>query len=102
MPRHPKAGFYAFAYPAPPSFAQATASPAGARWDAAMGEFLLDWDDVRAASDPRATAVQFGRSMFATPARCASGMPLQKPASKASLLQSGEGSQVAACRRVGG
>src|SRR5580704_17455237 len=32
-PGHPKSAFYAFAYPAPPEFAQAILSPAAARWD---------------------------------------------------------------------
>jgi hypothetical protein len=27
-----------------------------------MGEYILDWDDVRAAEDPRHTALEFGRS----------------------------------------
>jgi hypothetical protein len=63
-PRHPKAAFFAFAHPAPPAFAHATLSPAAAHWDAALGEYLLDWDDVRAAADPRAAAVEFARSAF--------------------------------------
>jgi hypothetical protein len=60
--RYPKAAFYAYAHPAPPGFAQA--SLPGGRWDAALGEYVLDWDDVRAAADPRATAVEFARSAF--------------------------------------
>jgi hypothetical protein len=64
-PRHPKAAFYAFAFPPPAGFADATLSPAGAHWDQNLGEFILDWDDVRSASDPRATAVEFARSAVA-------------------------------------
>ena len=37
--------------------------PAG-RWDAALGEYVLDWDDVRAAADPHAAALEFARSAF--------------------------------------
>jgi hypothetical protein len=62
--RHPRAAFYAFASPAPPSFADGTLSPAAAHWGDDQGEFILDWDDVRAAPDPRAVAVEFGRSAF--------------------------------------
>jgi uncharacterized protein DUF5996 len=62
--RYPKAAFFAFAHPAPPSFAHASLSPAGARWDETLGEYILDWDDVRAAADPRAAAVEFARSAF--------------------------------------
>jgi Family of unknown function (DUF5996) len=63
--RYPKAAFYAYAHPAPPAFSQARLSPASARWEPALGEYILDWDDVRAAADPRATALEFARSAFA-------------------------------------
>jgi hypothetical protein len=56
--------FYAFAYPAPPGFGGAALSPAPGRWDQSLGEYILDWDDVRAAADPHATAVGFLRSAF--------------------------------------
>jgi Family of unknown function (DUF5996) len=59
-----RAAFYAFAYPAPPGFGGATLSPAAARWDEKLGEYILDWDDVRAATDPQAAAVEFLRSAF--------------------------------------
>jgi hypothetical protein len=59
-----RAAFYAFAYPAPPGFGGATLSPAAARWDKALGEYILDWDDVRAAPDPHGAAVEFLRSAF--------------------------------------
>ena len=62
--RYPKAAFFAFAHPAPPAFAHASLSPAGARWEETLGEYVLDWDDVRAAPDPRAAAVEFARSAF--------------------------------------
>ena len=60
--RYPKAAFYAYAHPAPPGFAQA--SLPGGRWAATLGEYVLDWDDVRAAADPHATALEFARSAF--------------------------------------
>ena len=60
--RYPRAAFYAYARPAPDGFAEATLSPAAARWDADLGEFLLDWDDARAMSDPHAAALEFARS----------------------------------------
>ncbi len=62
--RYPKAAFFAFAYPAPPGFGQATLSPDAAHWEEQMGEYLLDWDDVRAAPDPHDTALGFARSAF--------------------------------------
>src|ERR1700722_9427795 len=63
-PRYPKAAFYAYAHPAPPAFGRASLSPASARWDEALGEYILDWDQVRAAPDPRAEALEFARSAF--------------------------------------
>jgi len=62
--RYGKAAFYAYAHPAPQGFAGMTLSPSAARWDANLGEFILDWDDVRAAPDPRAAALEFARSAF--------------------------------------
>ncbi len=62
--RYGKAAFYAYAYPAPPGFAGASLSPAAARWDSGLGEYILDWDDVRSGPDPLAAAVQFARSAF--------------------------------------
>jgi Family of unknown function (DUF5996) len=62
--RYPKAAFFAYAHPAPPSFAGASLSPAAARWEGTLGEYILDWDDVRAAADPRAQALAFARSAF--------------------------------------
>jgi hypothetical protein len=63
-PRYGKAAFYAYAHPAPTGFDRATLSPGGARWDGTLGEYVLDWDDVRASSDPRGTALEFARSAF--------------------------------------
>jgi len=62
--RYPKAAFFAFAYPTPPGFADASLSPAAARWDETLGEYILDWDDVRTAADPRGAALQFAQSAF--------------------------------------
>ncbi|HSZ46869.1 MAG TPA: DUF5996 family protein [Streptosporangiaceae bacterium] len=61
---HPNAAFYAFAFPPPAGLADATLSPAAAGWDEDLGEFILDWDDVRAAENPRAAAVEFAHSAF--------------------------------------
>jgi hypothetical protein len=63
-PRYDSAAFYAYAHPAPEGFASATLSPKAARWDAGLGEYILDWDDVRRAPSPRAVALEFARSAF--------------------------------------
>jgi hypothetical protein len=62
--RYGKAAFYAYAHPAPPSFASATLTPAAAHWDAEMGEYILDWQDVRASADAHTEALEFARSAF--------------------------------------
>jgi hypothetical protein len=63
--RYEKPAFYAYAHPAPEGFAEATLSPPPARWDGELGEYVLDWEDVCAAPDPHAFALQFARSAFA-------------------------------------
>lgn len=62
--RYPRAAFYAYAHPAPDHFSAATLAPAQARWEAALGEYVLDWEDVVASSDPHAAALAFARSAF--------------------------------------
>jgi hypothetical protein len=60
--RYGQAAFYAYAHPAPDAFANASLSPA--RWDAALGEYILDWEDVRSSPNPHAVALDFARSAF--------------------------------------
>ncbi|HUZ36993.1 MAG TPA: DUF5996 family protein [Streptosporangiaceae bacterium] len=62
--RYGRAAFYAYAHPAPDGFAGAGLAPAAAHWDSSLGEYVLDWDDVRASPDPRAAALDFARSAF--------------------------------------
>jgi hypothetical protein len=61
-PRYPRAAFYAYAHPPRDGFAGADVPPG--RWDAPLGEYVLDWDDVRASADPRAVALDFARRVF--------------------------------------
>src|SRR5918911_4243993 len=63
-PRYGKPAFYAYAHPAPEGFAGAEISPAAARFDQQLGEYVLDWEDVRSTPDPHATALEFARSAF--------------------------------------
>ncbi len=62
--RYGRPAFYAYAHPAPEGFADARLDPAAARWDAKLGEYVLDWRDARAAADPHAAALEFARSAF--------------------------------------
>jgi hypothetical protein len=61
--RYGKPAFYAYAHPAFETAADAPLSPAAARWDSNLGEYVLDWADVIAAENPHETALSFGRSV---------------------------------------
>jgi len=60
--RHPTAAFYAYAHPAVPGFENASLPLA--QWDGALGEYVLEWDDVCAQPDPPAAALEFARAAF--------------------------------------
>jgi hypothetical protein len=62
--RYGRAAFYAYAHPAPEAFALAEIAPRAARWEADLGLYILDWDDVRTAGDPHSEALEFARSAF--------------------------------------
>ena len=61
--RYPKAAFYAYAHPAPLGYDTAVLEPPPARWEPTLGEFVLDWDDVCLAADPRRAAWTFASSV---------------------------------------
>lgn len=63
-PKYPKAAFYAYAHPAPDGFADAQLSPSTAHWEAALGLYVLDCEDVVASTDPHGLALEFARSVF--------------------------------------
>lgn len=63
-PKHGGAAFYAYAHPANRSFGDADLGVPGARWDGDLGEYVLEWEDVVAASDPFGLALRFARSAF--------------------------------------
>lgn len=63
-PRYGKAAFYAYAHPSPGGFSTAKLSPPEARWSDDLGEFVLDWNDVRTAKVPHDHALEFLRSVF--------------------------------------
>lgn len=59
----PEAAFYSYAYPVPPGFADQPV-PEGARFDAAMGEFILPYDAVGSAADPEALLLAFLQATY--------------------------------------
>lgn len=60
--------FYSYAYPSPEGFAAARIAPEAARFDATLGEFLLDYEAVRGAADPDAALLAFLESTYAAAA----------------------------------
>jgi uncharacterized protein DUF5996 len=69
--KHDGAAFYAFAFPATEALADAELTPDAARWDSDLGEFVLEWDEIREEEDPHGLALEFAHSAFAH--ACAAG-----------------------------
>jgi len=62
--KYAKPAFYSYTYPAPPGYKTATVRPAAARFDAELGEFVLDYDDVRRSAAPEKTILDFLQSTY--------------------------------------
>ncbi len=60
----PKPAFYSFTYPQPREIEHAKISPASSRWEPTMGEFLLDYDDLRKSRDPDGDLLSFFESTY--------------------------------------
>ena len=61
--------FYSYAYPEPPGYRDYPVAYGG--FNAAMGEFVLAYDEVRQAADPDAMLMEFLESTYAAAADCA-------------------------------
>jgi hypothetical protein len=61
---YPRPAFYAFTYPKPDGLERAAVSPKATRWNQEMGLFLLDYDEVRASENPKATILEFLNSTY--------------------------------------
>jgi hypothetical protein len=72
---YPKPAFYSFAYPQPEGIEKATINPSTARWDSTMGEFLLDYDDLRSSKDPDGDLLSFFESTCKAGSKCAGWDP---------------------------
>jgi Family of unknown function (DUF5996) len=56
--------FYSYAYPEPAGFRTASVSPAAARFDAALGEFVLPYEEVRRSAVPEAELTAFLQTSY--------------------------------------
>jgi hypothetical protein len=67
--RFPQAAFFSYTYPKPQGIEQVTIQPAGAGWNADLGEFALLYEDVRKSPSPRDQILRFLESTYAAGAR---------------------------------
>ena len=56
--------FYSYTYPEPAGFKAASVEPSAAHYDADIGEFILMYDDMRRASSPEKTLLEFLQSAY--------------------------------------
>jgi hypothetical protein len=56
--------FYSYAYPIPDGYPLHRVTPADARYDDTLGEFVLPYEAVRSAQDPDAVLLDFLRSTY--------------------------------------
>ncbi len=66
-----QAAFYSYTVPAPSGLAQAIIEPEGARFNQALGEFILPYDTLRSAPDPEAALMRFLQSTYTAGANLA-------------------------------
>lgn len=66
--RHPEPSFFAYASPHPEGVEKAEIAPAAAGWSPQLGEFLLPYEAVRTAPDPRRALLDFLETTYRAPA----------------------------------
>jgi hypothetical protein len=59
-----RAAFYSYAYPEPEGFGAEPVRPAGAAYNGDVGQFLIDYDAVRAAPSPDDALLAFAQSSY--------------------------------------
>jgi hypothetical protein len=62
--RYREPAFYAYAYPKPDGIERRSIRPAGAAWNATIGEFVMPYSFVQGSADPRAAILDFMRSTY--------------------------------------
>jgi hypothetical protein len=65
-----KAAFYAYAYPEPDGFGTQPVRPPGAAYNSDVGQFLIDYDAVRASPSPDEALLDFAQSTYEAAANC--------------------------------
>jgi hypothetical protein len=67
--KHP--AYYSYTAPAPPGFAEEKIQPAPAKYDNQLGEFILEYEDVRASETPEQAVLEFCQSGYEAGAKLA-------------------------------
>ena len=62
--RYKQAAFYSYTMPAPAGIEKEPVRPSAAHWDPNLGEFLLNYDDVRQAASPEQAILDFCQSTY--------------------------------------
>lgn len=73
--RYEKAAYFSFIYPQPNGVENAKIQPVNARWDQKLGEFILDYDDVRKSKNPEADLLAFFDSTYQVESKLADWDP---------------------------
>lgn len=60
----PEAAYYSYTTPEPDGFKNWPVAPAGARYSKELSEFILPYESVRSASDPRKALLDFAQSTY--------------------------------------
>jgi hypothetical protein len=63
--------FYSYAYPEPPGYAKSAIAPGEASFNPELGEFVLDYEQMRQSADPDSTLLRFLQSTYEAAANCA-------------------------------
>jgi|SRR6187402_1463086 len=63
--------FYSYAYPQPEGFPESPVQPAAARFEKALGEFILPYEDMRRSANPEEALLQFLESTYEAAANTA-------------------------------
>jgi hypothetical protein len=75
----PEPSFFAYTYPSPPGIEEARVEPQAAGWSTKLGEFLLPYEAVRTAPDPRGALLEFLESTYRAGADLAGWDPALAP-----------------------
>jgi Family of unknown function (DUF5996) len=69
--RFKQPAFYSYTKPAPVGLEKASLQPSGSYWDTQLGEFLMKYEDVRAAESPDQAILDFCQSSYEAGAKLA-------------------------------